>query len=95
MMNRLEDLWQSADDGASSPIGPLDVRRGAEFDDLLDAWYIERRNSVECEILLEQAKELIATLASEAEQSPSSSRKARRLVRAIDRTLQMVNSGRE
>jgi hypothetical protein len=92
MMNRLEDLWQSADDGASTPFGPLEIRDESEFDDLLDAWYVERRNSIECEILLDQSKALIRRLLVESNASPSRRKQARQLIRAIDRALMMLNS---
>lgn len=92
MMNRLEDLWKSADDGASSPIGPLQIRDESEFDDLLDAWYVERQNSIECEILLEQSKELIVRLLSESDASRSRRKQARRLIRSINVVLRMVKS---
>ncbi len=92
MMNRLEDLWKSADDGASSPIGPLEIRTESEFDDLLDAWYVERRNTIECEILLEHSRDLIARMLAESAASPSRTKQARRLIRAIDRAIRMVNT---
>ena len=92
MMNRLEDLWKSADDGASAPIGPLEIRTESEFDDLLDAWYVERQNSIECEILLEQSRALILRLATEAAASPSRRKQARRLIRAIDQAIRTANA---
>ncbi len=92
MMNRLEDLWMSADDGAYSPIGPLEIRNVSEFDDLLDAWYAERQNSIECEILLKESKGIIARLLAESDATPSRRKQARQLIRAIDRALQMVNA---
>ena len=87
MQNRLEDLWNSADDGASSPIGPLATRTEADFDDLLDAWYVERRNCIEFEILLDESRRLIRQLLSEADVSPSGRKRARRLIRAIETSL--------
>jgi hypothetical protein len=95
MMNRLEDLWMSADDGASAPIGPLEIRAESEFDDLLDAWYVERRNSIECEILLERAKNLIVRLLSESPVCPSKRKQARQLIHAIDQALRMVNTSND
>src|SRR3954451_6080400 len=87
MKNRLEDLWQSADDGASAPLSPLMSRRESEFEELLDAWFLERRNSIECEILLDQSRKLIARLLSDGDVTDSGRKKAHRLIRAIDRTL--------
>jgi hypothetical protein len=91
-MNRIEEWWQSADDGASAPVGPLETRDEAEFDGLLDAWYLERRNCIECEILLEQSRVLIARLMAELDASPNRKRQARRLIRAIDQTLRAVDA---
>jgi len=90
-MNRLEELWKSADDGASTPFGPLEIRSEAEFEELLDAWYVERGKSIECEILLDQSKELIRRMLAESRGSPAIHKKARQLIRAIDRTLLMLN----
>jgi len=92
MMHRLEELWQSADDGASAPVGPLETRTEAEFDDLLDAWYVERRNSIECGILLDESRKLIERLLAESIVSPARRKRARRLIRAIDHTLRAVDS---
>ncbi len=93
MTNRFEDLWNSADDGASSPIGPLDLHTDADFDGLLDAWYVERRNCIEFEILLDESRKLIRRLLAEADVSPSSLRSARRLMRAINQTLRAAETG--
>ena len=95
MMIRLEDLWKSADDGASTPIGPLQIRTESECDDLLDAWFVERRNSIECEILLDHAKDLIARLLAEPSASPSRRKQGRQLIQAIDRALRMVNTSND
>jgi hypothetical protein len=92
MKNRLEDLWNSADDGASTPISPLDLRTEAEFDELLDAWFLERRNSIEFEILLEESRKLIERLLSESDVSASARRRARRLIRAIKMTLRAAEA---
>jgi hypothetical protein len=94
MMNRLEDLWMSADDGASSPVGHRDLCTSpGEADDLLDAWYVERRNAIECEILLDLSKTVLKKLLAESDASSAATRQARKLLRAIDRTLRLVESG--
>jgi len=92
MMNRLEDLWMSADDGASTPSGPTALRTEAEFDDLLDAWFLERRNSIEFEMLLGQSRKLIARLLADGVTSPEGAKKARRLLREIDRCFRSAES---
>ncbi len=85
--NRLEDLWNSADDGASAPIGTLANRPESDFDELLDAWFLERRNSIEFEMLLDESRRLIERLIAEADLSTSGRRRARRLLRTIKQTL--------
>jgi len=92
MKNRLEDLWNAADDGASTPVSPLDLKTEAEFDELLDAWFLERRNSIEFEILLEESLKLIERLLSESDVSASDRRRARRLIRAIKQTLRAAEA---
>jgi hypothetical protein len=91
MMNRLEDLWKSANDGAFTPVVHQEIRDESEFDDLLDAWYVERRNCIECEILLDQSKVLISHLINDSDASPAKRKQARRLILAIDRAIQMLN----
>ena len=92
MNNRLEDLWNSADDGASSPIGTLANRSESDFDDLLDAWFLERRNSIEFEILLDESRRLIERLLAEAEVPTSGRRRARRLIRTIKQTIRAAEA---
>lgn len=92
MTNRFEDLWDSADDGASTPLGPLEIRDRSGTEALLEAWYVERRNSIECELVLGESRRLIARLLAEDELCPRRRKKAARLLRAIDATLRLVNS---
>jgi len=87
MTNRLEDLWKSANDGASTPVGPTTAHTEVDFDELLDAWFLERRNSIEFEILLDESRKLIERLLTEGDVSDSGRRQARRLIKAIDRTI--------
>lgn len=93
MTNRLEDLWKSANDGASTPAGHPSSHPEGEFDDLLDAWFLERRNSIEFEILLDESRKLIQCLLSEGDVSDSARKRARRLMKAIDRTLRTAETG--
>ena len=95
MTNRLEELWMSADDGAFAPVGPPGIRTEADLEHLLDAWSIERRNTIECEIVLDESLKLIKRLLYETEMSPTRRKQARRLLKAIDLTLRMVNSAEE
>jgi hypothetical protein len=93
MTNRFEDLWNSADDGASSPVRPLELHNEAEFDGLLDAWFLERRNSIEFEILLDESRKLIRRLLAEADVTSGTRRSARRLIQAINESLRTAESG--
>ncbi len=92
MKNRLEDLWKSADDGASAPLGPVASRTQAEFEQLMDAWFLERRNSIEFEILLGQSRKIIARLLAEGDAPAGAGKKARRLLRAIEQTLRTARA---
>jgi len=94
MRNRLEDLWKSAaDDGASMPLGPTVARTEADFDELMEAWFLERSNSIEYEMLLSQAHQMIAHLLSEGKDTPVGRKKARRLLREIDRCFRATKAG--
>ena len=85
--NRFEDFWKSANDGASTPVGPMSALHDDETSDLFDAWILERQNSVEFAILLKEAREMIARLLAEQSGSDARRRKARRLMQIIDLTL--------
>jgi hypothetical protein len=90
--NRLEDLWKSAaDDGASTPLGPLTVPTDVEIDELLDAWFLERHKSIEFEMLLKQARKIIAWLLANGVDEPENRRKARRFLREIDQFFDSSN----
>jgi hypothetical protein len=95
MTNRFEDLWNSADDGASSPVSPLELHNEAEFDGLLDAWFLERRNSIEFEILLDESRKLIRRLLAETDVTSGTRRSARRLIRAINESLRTAEQGED
>jgi hypothetical protein len=89
---RLEDLWKSAaDDGASTPLGPLSVPTDAEIDELLDAWFLERHKSIEFEMLLKQSRKIIAWLLANGVDEPENRRKARRFLREIDQFFDSSN----
>ncbi len=89
MMSRFEDLWRSAaDDGASHPLVPVACRNEEELDEILDAWSRERGHSIEYEMLLGQSRKLIARLLRSGVTSTSDRRRARRLMRSIDQTMQ-------
>jgi len=92
--NRLEDLWESAaQDGASTPLGPLGGPTEAEIEEILDAWFLERHKSIEFEMLLKQSRKVIAWLLSEGVDEPVNRKKARRFLREIDRCFDSANAG--
>ncbi len=87
MNSRFDDLWRTAaDDGASCPVG-LDTARtgadGAEIDQLMNAWLSERTERIECSLVLDQARRLIAGMLAGGELTPRRRRQANRLIRAI------------
>ncbi len=89
MTNRFEDIWRSAaDDGASYPLVPVACRNEAEVDEIMDAWSRERSHSIEYEMLLGQSRKLLARLLRSGSASDSDRRRARRLMRSIDLTIQ-------
>lgn len=85
MNGRFEDLWSTAaDDGAACLSGIVTGRGGGvEVDELLDAWYRERTDRIECSLVLEQARRLLAGLLADGSVTPRRRRQAGRLIRAI------------
>ena len=87
MTSRFDELWSAAaGDGASSLAGVVLGRSGgeAEADDLLDAWYRERADRIECSLVLDKALRLLAGLLADGEVSPRRRRQATRLIRVIE-----------
>jgi hypothetical protein len=93
MTNRFEDLWNSADDGASASLGPLELPNDAECDELLDAWFVERQHCIEFEILLAESRKMIRKLLTADDVTPESRRSALRLIRRISETLRTSKTG--
>lgn len=88
-----EDFGTSAaGDGASCLVGVNASRMdaGAEAGELMNAWYSERAERIECLLLLEQARKIIASVLAETTVTPRDRRRARNLIRAI-RILQGRN----
>ena len=93
MTARFEDLWNSADDGACSPVQVFATGSNAnEVDHLIDAWYRERSDRIECSLLLDQARRLINGFLADGEISPLRRRQATRFLK-VSRTA--VNPGRD
>ena len=84
MRNRLDDLWQKiADDGASMPLGIDVVSPRDELEGLMKAWFHERGQKLEMELLLRQSRRLIARLAAGDCVSARDRRMAKSLLAAI------------
>jgi hypothetical protein len=82
MMGRFEDLWESAaSDGALSPVGV--ARPEGEFDALMDAWFRERQDCIECRLYLDEAGRLLRAIAHENQVPPRLRRRAKHLLSAI------------
>jgi len=81
MSRRFEDLWESAGDGALTPIGL--ARPECEFDALMDAWFRERHESIECRLYLDEAGALLRQIIEEDEVPSRLRRRAKHLLRAI------------
>lgn len=97
MNDRLEDLWSSAaEDGASCPIGYMtthvDVDVLSERDLLMEAWFRERSDRIECALVLDQARRLLSVLVEEGGISPNALRRTTRMIRSID-TIQEKDRG--
>ena len=89
---RFDDLWsEAAHDGASCPIGLSGNQTGqnssSEVDELMDAWFLERTDRIECSLILEQAGKLLTGLLAEGTVSLKKRRKVCRIIRAIRKQL--------
>jgi hypothetical protein len=81
MIARFDDLWESAGDGAFSPIGA--TRPEGDVDALMDAWLRERQVSIECRLYLAQMRRLIRRMMDVEQVSPELRKRARCLLRAV------------
>jgi hypothetical protein len=76
-----EHLWESAGDGAFSPVGA--TRPDGDFDALMDAWLRERQDSIECRLYLKQMRQLIRRMMEVDRVPPELRKRARCLLRAV------------
>jgi hypothetical protein len=81
MINRFEDLWQSAGDGAFSPGSA--VHPDHDVDALMDAWLKERQDSTECRLYLEEMGRVLRKLIAVEKVPPRLRRRAKSLLRAV------------
>ena len=85
MLKRFDDLlFTSPHDGATAPIGVHPFSEHSEVDVLMEAWFLERQGAVENELYLKEARALLHQILAEGILSPSSRRKSKTLLRAID-----------
>jgi hypothetical protein len=84
MINFYDDLFSSTGmDGASAPVALLKRHDDVELDSLMDAWFKERRESIECGMFLDRAKRLLNDILGDENLTPRTRRKVRNLIRAI------------
>ena len=89
MSRRFDDLLATAaEDGASTPIGVFTPRNKADTDQLMQAWYIERQNCIECSLFLDQARQLLTRILHDGEVTATNRQKTRYLLRAIKEARQ-------
>jgi hypothetical protein len=82
MMGRFENLWETAaGDGALTPVGV--ARPECEFDALMDAWFRERQDCIECRLHLDEARRLLRSIVVEDQVPPRLRRRAKHLLSAI------------
>jgi len=92
MMNRFENLWNSAaGDGALTPVGI--ARPECEFDALMEAWLRERHDSIECRLYLDEAGRLLREILGEDQVPPRLRRRVRKLLQAIRAVREAERSG--
>jgi len=82
MKGRFEDLWESAaGDGALTPVGV--ARPECDVDALMDAWYRERQDCIECRLYLDEAGRLLREILEEDRVPMRIRRRAKHLLLAI------------
>jgi len=82
MTGRFDNLWESAaGDGALSPVGV--ARPECEFDALMDAWFRERQDCIECRLYLDEAGRLLRKVLDEETVPLRLRRRAKHLLLAI------------
>jgi len=82
MMGPFEYQWESAaGDGALTPV--VFARPECEFEELMDAWFRERRDSIEFRLYLEEAERLLQEITCERAVPVRLRQRSRLLLRAI------------
>jgi hypothetical protein len=83
-MKLINDLMESAgDDGASVPVLPETDYDPNELELIMEAWYQERQVSIESEILLSQARELLRRILIDDGLTKSNLRKIKSWLRMV------------
>jgi len=89
MNSRFDELIATAaDDGASAPSGLFTSRNRADVDQLMQAWFIERQNNIECSLILDQASRFVSCVLNDGEVTETTRRKGRHLLRVIKEARQ-------
>ena len=82
MIIRFEDLWESAGDGASTPVRLMRPEED-DVDALMDAWRRERQESTECRLYLEEMRRVLQKLVEVEKVPPRLRKRAKSLLRAV------------
>ena len=84
MSSCFDDLCSSAPgDGAFAAEGVSPLRANCHHQEILEAWFLERQQSIELRLYLDQARRLLARILNEGEVSVESRRRTRLLLLAI------------
>lgn len=84
MINFYDDLFFSTGaDGACTPVGTVRDHDGVDLDVIMDAWFQERRESIECSMFLERAKKLLGQILVDEELTPRARKKVRNFIRSM------------
>lgn len=60
-------LLSTGEDGASTPVTSIRNRDAAEIDRIMDAWFQERQDNIECGMFLDQARKLLTRILADGE----------------------------
>jgi hypothetical protein len=84
MINPYDDLFcLTGADGAFAPVGVVKDDDSVDLDQIMDAWFRERRESIECSLFLERAQKILIQILSDGELTPRSRRSIKSLLLAI------------
>ncbi len=84
MSNPFDDLFISTgEDGASAPVASIKTRDAAEIDRIMDAWFQERQDNIECGMFLDQARRLLTRILADGELTLKTRRQVKSFIVAM------------